>query len=146
MADLGSTVLGHMPRKTRTLPPIDLGEETFGERLARIRKDKGLTQVELAEKVGIIQPALSDYERGRLRPFAEMVARLAIALDVSADTLLGLKARRDGQRQDPETRRLWKTFQAVLALPEKDRRAVTRLVQSLVSTKDLSAKAARRAG
>ncbi len=146
MGDLGSTVSGHMPRKTRTLPPVDLGDEAFGDRLARVRKDKGLTQVELAEKIGIIQPALSDYERGRLRPYAEMVARIAIALDVSADALLGLKARRDGQRQDPETRRLWKTFQAVLALPEKDRRAVVRLVQSLVSATDLSAKAARKAG
>jgi len=38
---------------------------------------------------------------------------------------------------DPETRRLWKRFQMVSTLPEKDRRAVIRLVNSLVS---LSAK------
>jgi transcriptional regulator with XRE-family HTH domain len=146
MPDHGSTVIGPMPRKTRKLPPVDLGDEAFGERLARIRKDRGHTQVELAEKIGIIQPVLSDYERGRLRPYAEMVARLAIALDVSSDALLGLKARREGERSDPETRRLWKTFQLVLGLPEKDRRAVVRLVQSLVSAKEVTARAARKAG
>lgn len=139
-------VLGAMPKKTRRLPPIDLGDEELGERLARLRRDKGLTQVELAEKIGIIQPVLSDYERGRLRPYAEMVARFAVALEVSADELLGLRSpRRDRSRDDPETRRLWKSFQLVAGLPEKDRRAVIRLVNSLVSAKQLKAAGAKRA-
>jgi hypothetical protein len=38
-----------------------------------------------------------------------------------------------------EDRRLWKKFQQVMALPEKDRRAVIRLVNSLVETKGRSA-------
>jgi transcriptional regulator with XRE-family HTH domain len=139
-------VLGSMPKKTRKLPPIDLGDEELGERLARFRRDKGMTQVELAEKIGIIQPVLSDYERGRLRPYAEMVARFAVALGVSADEILGLKApRRDRSKDDPETRRLWKIFQLVAGLPEKDRRAVIRLVNSLVSAKQLKAPGAKRA-
>ena len=140
-------VLGSMPKKTRKLPPIHLGDEELGERLARLRRDKGLTQVELADKIGIIQPVLSDYERGRLRPYAEMVARFCVALDVSADELLGLKTpRRDRSRDDPETRRFWKTFQLVVSLPEKDRRAVIRLVNSLVSSKQLRAPGAKKAG
>lgn len=139
--------MGVMPKKTRKLPPLALGDESLGERLARIRKDKGLTQVELAEKMGIIQPVLSDYERGRLRPYAEMIARFALSLGVSADELLGLKApRRDRSREDPEARRLWKIFQLVVSLPEKDRRAVVRLVHSLVSAKQLRTAGAKKAG
>lgn len=67
-------------------------KESFGQRLARIRKEKGYTQVQLAKKVGIIQVLISDYERGRLRPYHEMIARFARALKVSADELLGLDA------------------------------------------------------
>ena len=34
-------------------------------------------------------------------------------------------------KQDPETKRLWKKFQQLIDLPEKDRRAVIRLLNSL---------------
>jgi hypothetical protein len=58
----------------------------------------------------------------------------ARALKVTADELLGLKAPKvERIDDDPETRPLWKRFQMVSTLPEKDRRAVIRLVNSLVS-------------
>jgi hypothetical protein len=44
-------------------------------------------------------------------------------------------------QEDPEARRLWKKFQQVLRLPEKDRRAVIRLVNSLVEIKGRGAQA-----
>src|SRR4030043_109964 len=43
-----------MPRVTKyKLPPLDIGEETIGKRIARMRKKRGLTQIELARKIGI---------------------------------------------------------------------------------------------
>jgi len=75
-----------------TQPPLMIGDETFGQRLSKIRKEKGYTQVELAEKLGIIQVLISDYERDKLRPYHEMIVRFAKALEISADELLGLKA------------------------------------------------------
>lgn len=72
-------------------PPLDLGEETIGQRIARFRKERGYTQAELAEKIGITNNLVSEYERGRLRMNDQMVARFAVALDVSADEILGLK-------------------------------------------------------
>jgi transcriptional regulator with XRE-family HTH domain len=74
-----------------TQPPLMIGNETFGQRLARIRKAKGYTQVELAAKLGIIQVMVSDYERDKLRPYHEMIVRLSKALQISADELLGVK-------------------------------------------------------
>lgn len=68
-----------------------IGNETFGQRLARIRKAKGYTQVELAAKLDIIQVMVSDYERDKLRPYHEMIVRLAKALEISTDELLGVK-------------------------------------------------------
>ena len=43
------------------LRPLNTGKETFGCRLARLRKAKGFTKVELAEEMGIIQVLASDY-------------------------------------------------------------------------------------
>jgi transcriptional regulator with XRE-family HTH domain len=81
-----------MARKSKLiLAPLNTGKESFGSRLSRIRKSKGFTQVELAEKMGIIQVLISDYERDKLRLHHDMVARFAQALDVSADELLGHK-------------------------------------------------------
>lgn len=82
-----------MPKKSRIkLPPIRFGEdESLGERIARLRKQRGVTQQELAERIGTIQVLISDYERDRLRVTAEMVVRIAAALEMTTDELLGLK-------------------------------------------------------
>ena len=84
--------MGIMASKNKTTkPPLMIGNETFGQRLARIRKAKSYTQVELAAKLGIIQVMVSDYERDKLRPYHEMIVRMAKALEISADELLGVK-------------------------------------------------------
>jgi len=72
------------------LEPINQ-KTSIGERICQIRKKRGLTQKNLAEKIGIPRYLISGYERGRLRLYDEMVAHFAIALDVSADKILGLK-------------------------------------------------------
>lgn len=82
-----------MPKKSRIkLPPIRFGEdESLGERIARLRKERGVTQQELAERIGTIQVLISDYERDRLRVTAEMVVRIAAALEMTTDELLGTR-------------------------------------------------------
>jgi transcriptional regulator with XRE-family HTH domain len=89
-----------MPKKpTIKLPPLDLGKESIGERLARIRKERGFTQVEVAQKIGTVQALVSAYETDRLRLSAEMAIRFALALDVSTDELLHPKAKKNSTRK-----------------------------------------------
>jgi hypothetical protein len=65
-----------------------------------------------------------------------VVVALAKLLSVSADELLGLKpAKVEPKKEDPERRRLWKRFQRMAVLPDRDQRAVIRLITSLVSSK-----------
>ena len=82
-----------MPRVPKqTLPPLNLSDESIGRRIARLRKLKGLTPgTQLAQLIGIERTVIANYEKDRLRIYDEMVARIAIALSVSADELLGLK-------------------------------------------------------
>lgn len=90
-----------MPKKTKLkLPPIDLGDETIGQRIARLRKERGYSQEALAQKMGIVRVLVSDYEKGRLRPHPEMVARFALAFGVTSDELIGLKPS-DGAGRSP---------------------------------------------
>lgn len=103
-----------------------------------------MTQVDLAKAAGSTQRAISYYENDDGIPPASAVIALAKVLKVSADELLGLKPPKIERAGDgPETRRLWKRFQMMAALPEKDQRAVIRLISSLVS---LGGRTLRKAG
>jgi len=60
--------------------------------MARLRRERGITQVELAEMLGVPQPMISAYENGGLRLHGELIVMLTKILDVSADQLLGSSA------------------------------------------------------
>jgi len=116
-----------MPRRKQ--PPTG-----FGKRLLELRKVRGLTQVELAELTGSTQRAISYYENEASFPPAAAVIVLAKALYVTTDELLGLEQRETGPLEtDPQLRRMWKRFQRVSSLPERDQRAVIRLINSLAA-------------
>ncbi len=55
--------------------------ETLGGRLARLRKEQGLTQIELGAKTDLSQVLISDYERGRLQPSPDTLIKMANALE-----------------------------------------------------------------
>jgi transcriptional regulator with XRE-family HTH domain len=120
------------PRSRLKLPPLDLGRETLGQRVARLRKDRGYTQVELAEKIGIIQEIVSNYERDRLRMHAEMVARFATALGVTADELLGLKESRTNGGVGKIPRRVLRRVELIGGLPMSDQRALLNTIDKFV--------------
>lgn len=62
----------------------------FGERLLLMRVQRGLSQVELGERIGLGENAIWRYETGKTEPKGEIIARIARELDVSTDYLLGM--------------------------------------------------------
>jgi len=104
----------------------------FGRRLHALRSERGLTQIELAEAIGSSQRAISYYETVAEFPPAAVIIDLAKALGVSTDELLGVKNGGKAPKESHEARRLRRQLQQVLALPEKDRRAIVRMINSLV--------------
>jgi transcriptional regulator with XRE-family HTH domain len=126
------TLIPDMPRIARQ--PDQTG---FGRRLAELRKARGITQVQLAQTLGTTQRAITYYENEADYPPVDAIIRLADALGVSADELLGMNngkaAKGRSEQDDPEVRRLWKKFRQVTRLPEKDQRAVIRLINSLAN-------------
>ena len=65
-----------------------LDYESIGKRIKRYRTDQGISQEELAERIGTIHKHISNMEIGIKGPSLEMLVMLANALDVSADDLL----------------------------------------------------------
>ncbi|MDE5765458.1 MAG: helix-turn-helix domain-containing protein [Ruminococcus sp.] len=63
---------------------------TLGNRIRNRREELKLTQEEFALKAGISQPYLSQLEKGAFDPTAPVIVRLAVALTMSADELLGI--------------------------------------------------------
>ena len=61
----------------------------FSERLKNLRKQAHLTQVDVASKLGISQPAYASWERGIKKPTQENLVKIAQALNVSIDYLVG---------------------------------------------------------
>lgn len=62
---------------------------SLGDRIRRARIKMGLSQVSLADAIGVKAGTLSGYEREYRRPDVEMLDRIASVLGVSTDYLLG---------------------------------------------------------
>ena len=67
-------------------------KETFGNMVAVLRKEKGMTQLELAEKIGVTDKAVSKWERDLSFPDVSSIPKLAEILGVSVDELMQVKA------------------------------------------------------
>ena len=61
----------------------------FTDKLKELRKEKKLTQKEIAEQIGIKQNSYSDWETGKNEPNLENIVKLSRILDTSTDELLG---------------------------------------------------------
>jgi transcriptional regulator with XRE-family HTH domain len=81
-----------------------------------------MTQAALAEAIGIEKSLVSDYERGKIRVYDELLIRFAIALDVSADLLLGIDGK--GPGVPPVSLRLSKRLLKIERLPLAQQKAL----------------------
>lgn len=124
-----------MPQPSRLkLPPLDQGKETIGARLARLRKERGYSQVELAQKIGLTQQLVTAYERDTRRLHAEMVIRFAKALEVSTDELLlGKKTGREKNANNAHVSlKIIRRLQRIENLPEPKQKTLLKSIDLLL--------------
>lgn len=67
----------------------------FGEVLAELRQDVGMTQQDLAVELNVAKSSISNYETGQRRAHTELICSAAKVFDVSTDYLLGLSKFRE---------------------------------------------------
>lgn len=92
-------------QKQATVEQADFDKKAIGERIKEYRVARGLTQSDLANKANITRIALGNYERGQRIPTIDIFARIAMALNVSIDELMGYR---------PEQSSIWQHGMAEL--------------------------------
>lgn len=75
---------------------------TLGERLRLLRKGRGYTQQELADRLGISASAVGMYEQGRRQPDPDILCRVAEVFGVRVDYLVGREELSAGEPAPPE--------------------------------------------
>jgi transcriptional regulator with XRE-family HTH domain len=108
----------------------------FAHRLRELRRQKDLSQTELAERVQVHSTHISRYERGLSRPSADTLKRLADVLGVSGDYLLEGATDEAGKARF-EDRELLRRFQEVQELPERDKEIIKELLDAFLTKKHL---------
>ena len=122
-----------MPRISRLkLPPIDLGGETVGERLARLRKERGFTQNELADKIGVIQTIVSAIEKNTLKLSADMAVRFALALEISADELLMPSKKKTSANAKKSSRKIMRRLESIESCPSHHQQTVLKTIDTML--------------
>lgn len=66
-------------------------KQTLGMMISSLRKEKGMTQLELAKKMGVTDKAVSKWERDLSFPDINSIPQLAEVFDVSVDDLMQVK-------------------------------------------------------
>jgi transcriptional regulator with XRE-family HTH domain len=103
----------------------------LGKRIQELRKDKGITQQELAKRVQISHPQIVRYETKGVQPPADVLARLADAFDVSIDYLVnGDKS--DKAQQTLKDAELIQKFKQLDQLPEDEKKSILKVISALL--------------
>ena len=91
----------------------------IGETIRKYRKERNMTQEEMAKRLGVTPPAVNKWENGNSYPDIMLLAPIARLLDISVDTLLSFR----GELTDEEIRQIMseadEKFKKHLHLSEK---------------------------
>ena len=77
-------------------------KQTMGMMIAALRKEQGMTQLELAEKMGVTDKAVSKWERDLSCPDISTLPNLAEIFGISVDDLMQVKPGADEKKDVPE--------------------------------------------
>jgi transcriptional regulator with XRE-family HTH domain len=103
---------------------------SFSDRLATIRKTRKMTQQKMADAIGIHVSQIKRYESGNTQPSLEVLRKIALALNVSADLLLF-----DQQERGPDDE-LRLQFEAVTRFTPEEKKISKAVLESLILKHD----------
>jgi transcriptional regulator with XRE-family HTH domain len=111
--------------------PTQRPRTPFGERIAQARELAGLTQLQLAEKLGVSQEVIAYWERKPVALRAEQLAALADSLSVTTDYLVGRPVKQPAAKGPPGKLRL--AFERAHKLPRHEQNQIVKFVEAYVS-------------
>ena len=122
-----------MLRGTETQMAISPEDKVFfkklGKKITKLRNDRGLTQVQLAEILGISQQQMQSFEVGRRRVPVSALPRLSKALGVSVEELVGTA--KEPSKRGP-TPKLQRQLEQLQQLPRNQQRFVSQMLDTVL--------------
>ena len=109
----------------------------FGERLAQQRKTQGLTQVQLADALGVSQQAVTAYESGQRRVPISTLPLLAQTLGVTVEDLIGVQTARSTGKRGPAPK-LQQQLERITRLPKAQQRFVMQMIDTVLQQQQAS--------
>lgn len=103
----------------------------FSEKLSKMRKDKGLTQQQLAAMIGVGIAQVRRYEKGNSSPTLEVIKNIARTLGISADELLFDKGEGVADKRIMD-KKLLEQFEMVSKLKPHDKKAIMTIIDSVI--------------
>jgi|ERR1700678_91464 transcriptional regulator with XRE-family HTH domain len=114
--------------------PMTHDEKVFfkqlGARIAALRKDQGMTQVQLAEALGLSQQMVASYEVGRRRAPVSLLPQIAQTLAVSLEELIGQKDLQPAKRGPAP--KLQQQIERIQQLPRSKQRFVIEMLDTVL--------------
>ena len=106
-------------------------ESSFGQRVASARRERGLTQGELADKTGVHISHIQRIEAGTSQPTVDVLKRVAEALGVSIDHLV-LDRASEVAAQRLTDRELVEQFAAIEDFNDTDKQAIKTVLAAMI--------------
>ncbi|MGM0603858.1 MAG: helix-turn-helix domain-containing protein [Bacillota bacterium] len=97
---------------------------SFGNKLKELRKDTGLTQAELAGKIGIDRGTLANYETNRKKPSYDVLEKLANVLNCSVDYMMGINSKMKSDKIDEDSNLNNETKNFIKTINEFDQKTI----------------------
>jgi transcriptional regulator with XRE-family HTH domain len=116
--------------------PVALSKEErdfftrLGARIAHLRKEQGITQVQLAETLGVSQQTITAYEVGRRRIQVSMLPLIAQTLGVATEDLLADDGKKRSKRGP--TPKLQQQMERIAQLPRARQQFVMQVIESML--------------
>ena len=103
--------------------------EQMGNRIASLRKEQQLTQVQLSKTLGISQQLMAAYEAGQRKVPSAMLPRLATSLDVAVEEILGMSKLKTKRGPAPKLQR---QIEQIRLLPRSKQRFVMEMLETVI--------------
>jgi transcriptional regulator with XRE-family HTH domain len=111
--------------------PAKFTRSPFGEKLFTARQQMGLSQMQLAGKLGVTQSTYAGWERRTTALKPEYILKIAIVLNVSVEYLPGHES--GGQRKGGPVGKARRVFEEVSELPRHKQQRILGIVEDLIA-------------
>ncbi|ELR71340.1 hypothetical protein C900_02841 [Fulvivirga imtechensis AK7] len=100
---------------------------TLGEKITKLRKEKKLSQIDIANAIGVSRDAISKYERGDIVPSVENAKKIALTLGVSLDYLVS-----EEEQQEAIDNKMMQRIKEIQKLSEADQQNIISVIDAFV--------------